>query len=152
MRVCRHFSIACEIVGREGTWGSGLGRLALQARDQGGGKYHEVSAFASPQQLDNQRHSALGVAKNSSPLLTRRVAPASSRGASGVPEATGTSNHRRNLTREKLLNWKGILCIIHHTVLRFSNGVNLGRVRQYYIFPVLEFIMHHQAWESPCEG
>lgn len=102
MRVCRHFSIACEIVGREGTWGSGLGRLALQARDQGGGKYHEVSAFASPQQLDNQRHSALGVAKNSSPLLTRRVAPASSRGASGVPEATGTSNHRRNLRRSAM--------------------------------------------------
>jgi len=80
-------------------------RLALQARDQGGGKYHEVSAFASPQQLDNQRHlhsAALGVAKNSSPLLTKRVAPASSRGASGAPEATGTSNHRRNLHRSAM--------------------------------------------------
>ena len=58
------------------------------------------------------------VARNSIPPLTRRAAPASSRGASGAPGAAGTSTHLRNLNNKRnLIRHADLLaerCIRYH--------------------------------------
>ena len=57
------------------------------------------------------------VARNSILPLTKRAAPASSRGASGAPGAAGTSTHLRNLNRRKLIRHAELQtkrCIRYH--------------------------------------
>ena len=105
------FSIACEIDDREGKEGDGDG-MGLNPRGTPTARTEEEEEGASatvrprpPPLLLNcpeNGSATIGsrVARNSIPPLTRRAAPASSRGASGAPGAAGTSSRLHNLNNE----------------------------------------------------
>ena len=87
--------------------------------------------FTSPQLPGESATICSRVAMNSSPLRTTRVAPASSRGASGAPGAAGTSSHHRNL-REIFLstNTNEMGCKPQYGDPNFACVVPYARYRQ----------------------